>query len=168
MGSADLDRGIAWVADRLGVAPVFGGTHEGAGTRNALLGLGDAYLEVLALDPGQPGTRGVLAGLVASMEEPALLTVAVASSDLADPIAMSRTRPDGVLLEWRLSFTSTPLFFIDWGNSPHPSAGLPDGGRITSVTITTPQPADLDGVEGVAVREGPWHVEAAIDGRALA
>ena len=159
---------MAWVAERLGVAPVFGGTHDGAGTRNALLGLGQQYLEVLALDPGQPGTRGALAGLVASMDEPALLTLAVASADLAHPVSMSRTRPDGVLLEWRLSFTSTPLFFIDWGRSPHPSEGLPDGGRITSVTITTPQPADLDGVEDVVVREGPWRVEADIDGTALA
>ena len=168
MGSADLDRGIAWVADRLGVAPVFGGTHDGAGTRNALVGLGQQYLEVLALDPAQPAGRGALGALVAAMDEPALLTVAVASSELADPVPMSRTRPDGVLLEWRLSFTSTPLFFIDWLQSPHPSRDLPDGGRITSLTITTPAPRELDGVDGVAVREGPWRVDAEIDGIALA
>ena len=156
------------MADRLGVAPVFGGTHEGAGTRNALVGLGDQYLEVLALDPGQPAGRGALAAQVAGMDEPALLTVAVASADLANPVAMSRLRPDGVVLEWRLSFTSTPLFFIDWLQSPHPSRDLPDGGRITSVTITTPEPDQLDGVEGVVVREGPWRVEAEIDGTALA
>ncbi|HEX4904889.1 MAG TPA: VOC family protein, partial [Acidimicrobiales bacterium] len=125
VGSADLDRGIAWVADRLGMAPVFGGTHDGAGTRNALLGLGDQYLEVLALDPGQPAARGPLASQIAGLEEPTLLTVAVASSDLADPVPMSRTRPDGVRLEWRLSFTSTPLFFIDWLRSPHPTRDLP-------------------------------------------
>ena len=156
------------MAERLGVAPVFGGTHDGAGTRNALVGLGTQYLEVLALDPGQPAGRGALAALVASMDDPALLTVAVAATDLASSIPMSRTRPDGVLLEWRLSFTSTPLFFIDWLQSPHPSRDLPDAGRITSVTITTPVPADLDGVEDVVVREGPWHVEAEIDGTALA
>lgn len=168
VGAADLDRGIAWVAERLGTAPVFGGTHDGSGTRNALLGLGDQYLEVLALDPGQPATRGALAAAVASMDEPGLITVAVATKELEHPVAMSRTRPDGQLLVWQLSFTSTPLFFIDWLLCPHPSADLPDAGRITSVTVTTPVPADLDGVEGVTVKTGPWHVEAEIDGRPLA
>ena len=156
------------MAERLGTAPVFGGTHDGSGTRNALVGLGEQYLEVLALDPGQPSTRGALAAQVASMEEPALLTVAVASTSLANPIPMSRTRPDGELLVWQLSFTSTPLFFIDWLLCRHPSKDLPDAGRITSITITTPVPADLDGVEDVEVREGPWSVEAEIDGVALA
>ena len=168
VGSADLDRGIAWIADRIGTAPVFGGTHDGFGTRNALVGLGDQYLEVLSLDPGQASGRGDLASQVAAMEEPSLLTVAVASTNLANPIAMSRVRPDGVRLEWELSFTSTPLFFIDWGLSPHPSADLPDAGRITSVTITTPAPTDLDGIEDVEVRKGPWKVEASIDGVPLA
>jgi hypothetical protein len=169
VGAADLDRGIAWVTRRLGTAPVLGGTHEGFGTRNALLGLGpDQYLEILALDPGQPGVRGDLATQVASLDTPQLLTVAVGATELEHPVAMTRVRPDGVRLEWSLSFTSTPLFFIDWGVSPHPAADLPDGGRITSVTVTTPVPDDLLGVEGVTVRPGPWHVAAEIDGRPLA
>lgn len=168
IGSADLDRGIAWVADRLGTAPVFGGSHEGFGTRNALLGLGDQYLEVLALDPGQPAGRGPLAEQIAALDEPALINLAVARAPLEDAIAMSRLRPDGVLLEWALAFTSTPLFFIDWKDSEHPSVGLPDGGRITSVTVTTPEPRLLEGVEGVEVREGLWKVDATVDGIALA
>src|SRR4051812_3215907 len=169
VGSADLDRGIAWVADRLGVAPVYGGSHEGFGSRHALVGLGRGqYLEVLALDPGQASARGALAEQVATMDEPGLINLAVARSPLADAISMSRVRPDGVRLEWELSFTSTPLFFIDWKDSPHPSLDLPDAGRITSVTVTTPEPALLDGVEGVDVREGAWRVEASIDGVALA
>lgn len=170
VGAADLDTGIAWVEERLGVAPVPGGVHDGVGTRNALLGLGpDQYLEVLALDPAQAGRFGDLADTVALMDDPRLYTLAVASSDLADPIPMMRTRPDGVELRWALSFTRTPLFFIDWMGSPHPStSGLPDGGRITSVTVTTPEPDSFAGVEGVQVREGSWRVEAEIDGRPLA
>lgn len=169
VGSADLDAGIAWIAERLGVAPVYGGTHEGFGTRNALVGLGPSqYLEVLALDPGQVSARGDLASRVAAMETPGLMTVAVASRDLAHPAPMSRTRPDGVHLEWELSFTSTPLFFIDWKLCPHPADDLPDAGRITAVTITTPAPGDLDGVDSVTVKTGPWRVEAEIDGMPLA
>lgn len=74
---------------------------------------------------------------------------------------MARVRADGVRMEWAVQFTDTPLFFIDWKEAPRPS-GLPDGGRITSVRVTTPKPDDLLGVEGIVVREGPWAVEATI------
>jgi hypothetical protein len=168
VGSADLDRGIAWVRERIGVEPVFGGVHDGRGTRNALLGLGDQYLEVLALDPAQPPGDSAFSALVASMTEPALVTVCVRADRLDDGVVMSRERPDGVRLEWALRFTDTPLFFIDWRDSPHPSVGLPDGGRITSCRISTPDPASLAGVEDVTVVEGPWHVDASIDGVPLA
>lgn len=167
VGSADLDVGVRWVEQRLGVAPVFGGVHVGVGTRNALLGLGDAYLEVLSLDPEQSGTSSALSEQIRGLSTPALVTLAVATSSLENPIPMSRVRADGVLLEWELEFTSTPLFFIDWKGSPRPS-GLPDGGRITSLSVTTPEPAMLAGVEGVSVREGPWRVEASVDGIPLA
>ena len=53
VASADLAVGVAWVEDRLGVAPVPGGVHTGFGTRNALLGLGGPYLEVMSYDPAQ-------------------------------------------------------------------------------------------------------------------
>lgn len=168
VGSADLDTGIAWVAERLGVAPVLGGVHDGFGTRNALLGLGEGqYLEVLALDPAQASGTGDLAAQVAMMDEPRLFTLAVRTT-LPSGETMSRVRPDGVRLEWRLRFTNTPVFFIDWRDSPHPSADLPAGGRITSVTVTTPEPDVLAGVDDIVVREGSWRVAATIDGSALA
>ena len=166
VGAADLDAGIEWVRARVGVAPVPGGSHAGFGTRNALLGLGpDQYLEVLALDPGQDAPLGPLA---ASLGEPVLQTVCVRLDRIDDGVAMSRVRPDGVRLEWVLRFTDTPLFFIDWRDSQHPSTSLPDCGRITSVTVTTPDVAAFDGVEGVVVREGDWRVEASVNGVPLA
>ena len=166
VGSADLELGIAWIADRLGVAPVLGGVHDGFGTRNALLGLGDQYLEVLALDPEQPDTSSPISAQVRTLMTPELLTVAIAKSDLTKPVPMSRVLPDGVRLEWELEFTDTPLFFIDWKDTPRPS-GLPDGGRVSSLSITTPVPAMLAGVPGVVVRKGAWHVEASVNGKAL-
>ena len=166
VGAADLDAGIAWIEARLGVAPVLGGVHEGFGTRNALVGLGDPYLEVLALDPAQSPDSSPVSQELAALDIPMLRTVAIAKSPLTHPVAMSRTRPDGVRLEWELEFSSTPLFFIDWKETPRPG-GLPDGGRITSLTITTPDPAVLAGVDGVTVREGEWSIAASINGVAL-
>jgi hypothetical protein len=73
---------MRWVEDRLGVAPVFGGVHDGFGTRNALLGLGYPYLEVLSLDPEQGDVSIPWNERVRAMASPALLTVA----DLEDPV----------------------------------------------------------------------------------
>lgn len=161
VASADLDVGVRWVEERLGVAPVFGGVHVGVGTRNALLGLGDQYLEVLALDPGQAKTSSPWSEQIRSLSTPRLWTLAVAKP-LQSGKPMSRVRSDGFRLEWEIEFTSTPLFFIDWKECPRP-AGLPRGGRITSLSVTTPEPAMLGGVAGVSVHEGWWRVEATVD-----
>ena len=158
---------MRWVEDRLGVAPALGGVHDGFGTRNALLGLGYPYLEVLALDPEQRDVSIPWNERVRAMESPALLTVAVAKTPLQDPVRMSRLRADGVVLEWAVEFTRTPLFFIDWKRTPRPS-GLPHGGRLSSLMITTPEPEQLRGVEGLSGRAGAWRVEASVDGIPLA
>jgi hypothetical protein len=163
VGSADLDAGCAWVEARLGVRPVAGGSHQGVGTRNALLGLGPQYLEVLSLDPSQDVALSGLRALVATLDTPELVTMAVAKSPLDNPVPMSRFRPDGVRLEWEVEFTTTPLFFIDWKGSPRPS-GLPEAGRITRLAVTTPEPALLDGIDAVEVHRGDWAIEASIDG----
>jgi hypothetical protein len=159
LASVDREVGMRWVADRLGVVPEPGGSHEGCGTWNALVGLGDNYLEVMSLDPAQRGRASRFADLVAGHETPALVTVAVARRGLEEPVAMSRLRPDGTRLSWQVQFTATPLFFIDWLDCPRPG-GLPDGGRLTSLSITTPDPSQLVGLTGVEVAEGPWKVEA--------
>ena len=166
VGSADLATGVRWVEERVGVAPIAGGAHEGFGTHNALLGLGEQYLEVLAIDPGQPNASSPLVEQLRPLDTPELLTIAGAASGLSHPIPMSRLRPDGVRLEWQLEFTSTPLFFIDWKDTPRPT-GLPDGGRITALTVTTPESDQLQGVEGVHVQRGSWRVEASINGTPL-
>ena len=154
---------MRWVQDRLGVAPIVGGVHDGFGTRNALLGLGYPYLEVLSLDPEQGDVSIPWNDRVRAMTSPALLAVAIGKAPLGRPIPMSRLRADGLRLEWELEFTATPLFFIDWKATPRPS-GLPEAGRLTSLSVTTPDPEALAGVDGVIVREGAWSVAASISG----
>lgn len=166
MASTELGVGVRWVEDRLGVAPVPGGVHAGLGTRNALLGLRGPYLEVLSFDPEQEGRTSKFAEFVVGHDVPALVTLAIAKADLDEPVPMSRLRPDGTLLSWRVQFTSTPLFFIDWLDCPRPS-GLPDGGRLTWLSVTTPAPEDLVGVRDLEVREGPWQVEARVEDKLL-
>ena len=45
-----LDEGLIWASDTFGVDAAYGGEHVGLGTRNALMSLGNAYLEIIAPD----------------------------------------------------------------------------------------------------------------------
>jgi hypothetical protein len=158
-GAADLDAGMAEIERLFGVAPAPGGSHPGRGTRNALLGLADGhYLEIIAPDPAQR-LAGTFGAALADLTQPALVTWALASKRLAriskkleaaglrpqGPIRMHRTTPDGVHLEWDLLFAGNhvfgPLFpfFIDWRETPHPSADLPVAGTLEAVTVESPE-----------------------------
>lgn len=150
----DLEMGVNALAELLGARATPGGKHVGLGTHNALLGLGEnTYIEVIAPDPDQPKPGRPLPFGLAGIREPRLVTFAVrtteidalvasaraASYDPGTVLDMSRTRPDGVTLRWRLTFHETmPAggvipFVIDWGDTPHPSAGLPQGGTLLSL-----------------------------------
>ena len=55
VAASTLEQGVAWVEERLGVAPGPGGKHAAMGTHNRLLSLGPGrFLEVLAIDPEAP------------------------------------------------------------------------------------------------------------------
>jgi hypothetical protein len=147
LGCNSLDRGIAFVEEATGVRAAFGGVHPGAGTRNALLSLGEnRYLEIIAPDPQQPASADAR-DLRLLCEEPAIVGWAAHRADLdafasrlkqqgldvEGPIPGSRKRPDGRLLTWkvmRLKGDSTQLlpFFIEWSaGSIHPSIDSPHG-----------------------------------------
>ena len=165
----DLATTVEALTDRLGIAPTPGGTHPGRGTRNALVGLGDgAYLEIIGPDPEQPVPTnprpfGVDAlstpALVSWSARPALpLEVVVEAArangyDLGPIVAMSRHRPDGVLLEWRLSVPEPTAseggvlpFVIDWDAAPHPSASLPPGVVLDELRLEHPEPERIAAV----------------------
>jgi hypothetical protein len=160
----DLAATVADFTRRTGVAPVEGGVHTGLGTRNYLVGLGGTgYLEIIGPDPEQPAPPGPRPFGVDGLDAPRTITWAISPPDLDAAVAaarargydpgavraMSRRRPDGTLLEWRLTDGATAHpsglvpFLIDWGATPHPtSSGLPVTPLLT-MSATAPDPDEI-------------------------
>ena len=164
LGSPDLQGGIAFVEQHTGVRAAFGGVHPGRGTQNALLSLRERrYLEIIAPDPAQPGTKNPLASNLHSLAEPRLVGWAAhpgsisafaerlraAGLEFEGPTPGSRKRPDGKLLQWQivaLADTAAGLlpFFIEWSqDSVHPSVDATKGCTLVSFAAETPNPERL-------------------------
>ena len=167
LGVPDLDRGIDWVDKRLGVHAAIGGVHPSAGTRNALLSLGDGhYLEIIAPDPAQPAANDQRH--LRKLSGPRLITFAVTTNDI-DSIAAkarkarlevsgpndgSRRLPSGTMLRWQTLAVRNDLgadviqpvpFFIQWSvGSPHPSSDSPQGCVLESLEFGHPDPVRLN------------------------
>lgn len=146
---------------RLGLDVRPGGTHPGLGTNNAIVRFGADYIELLAVrDPAEARAGGLMAPVLSLLEHHSeamaglcLATVdidalarALASAGLRyrGPMAMSRRRPDGRVLGWRLLVPEggpwrRPVpFFIQWDD--------PD-----DVRLLWEQPGEhVIGAEGVA------------------
>ena len=190
--SNDLPSASATVAELLGVTPTPGGHHVGKGTYNELLSLGGAtYLEVIGPDPQQPAPEGTRPFGIDGLTRPALVAWCVRPRrplaqiitetcaigvDLGEVSAMSRRRPDGVLLEWELTlpqldgpFGLALPFMIDWDESAHPTDSLAAAVELVELTVHHPRPdalratLDIIGVGTiVVVDEGPPALRATI------
>lgn len=164
LGCSELNRGISFVEQNLGVKAMFGGVHPGRGTQNALLSLGKRhYLEIIAPDPAQPGSKSARRSQLEELSEPRLVEWAAHPGDLSSfskrlqqvgltfegPTPGSRKRPDGPLLQWQtltLNDDASGLlpFFIEWSaNSPHPSTDAPAGCHLIRFELATPEPDQL-------------------------
>jgi hypothetical protein len=166
LGVSDLDQGVDWVEKLTGVRAIPGGSHPGAGTRNALIALGDRrYLEIVAPDPAQ--TTYAFPVDVRALKEPRLVSWAMATTDpdqlllvareagytASSPQPGSRARPDGKLLKWNLVRVRNPFacdgiqpfpFFIEWAeDSRHPSADSPTGCELVSLRFEHPDASNL-------------------------
>ncbi|REK35066.1 MAG: VOC family protein [Actinobacteria bacterium] len=176
----DLEALRVWWAESTGVVPTPGGAHPGFGTRNYLTGIDSStYVELIGPDPDQPDPAAPRPFGIDDLTGFSLVTFAVAVDDIdeaaarlraceVDPgevIAMSRQRPDGESLRWRVAFPpegglgGVMPFLIEWGaGTPHPAESLELGVGVESLRLRHPEAAAI----GCALREitgEDWEVE---------
>ncbi|TAG23549.1 MAG: VOC family protein [Rhodobacterales bacterium] len=154
-----LEDGVAEVERLLGVAMAGGGKHPLMGTHNRLLGLGDIYLEVIAVDPDAPAPtlprwfdmdrfRGPprLANWVAGCDDLAA-EVARGPDGIGQPLTLQRGDyrwQMAVPGDGRLPFDGAFPALIQWEGPAHPARALPDVGlRLARLEIAHPQAPDL-------------------------
>lgn len=155
-----LEEGASWVESRLGATPAGGGKHALMGTHNRLLGLGNLYIEVIAVDPQAPPPSRMRwysldAPATRSRLErgPALIHWVAATDDIEGALAsvpvdlgeiVSVSRGD---YRWRItvprdgSLPAGGVFpsLIEW-EGPGPAASLPDSGcRLESLDLGHPR-----------------------------
>jgi hypothetical protein len=126
----DLDRAADALFEAHGLASVVGGRHPGHGTGNRIVPLGTAYLELMAVIDPVEAAQSPMGQWASAAEHPGLVPAALClRTEDADEearrlrlaaIPMTRTRPDGTVLSWRLvgaddMFGPDRLpFFIEW------------------------------------------------------
>jgi len=137
----------AWATQlrrRAGLAAVPGGRHEGTGTGNWIVPLGDAYLELMTVVDGAEAEASALGRWVLDQTRHGDRLAAVClRTDAIDevarrlggtPEAMARRTEDGSVLRWRLVGLDAALsdealpFFIQWdiAEGQHPGAVAAD------------------------------------------
>ncbi|MGW4753324.1 VOC family protein [Streptomyces chartreusis] len=164
LATPDLAATVADFTRRTGVAPAPGGVHVGLGTRNYLVSLGGTrYLEIIGPDPEQSTPGEPRPFDVDGLTVPRTVTWAISPPDLDAAItaarargydpgpaqSMSRRKPDGTLLQWRLTDgddahpSGVVPFLIDWSATVHPTAsGLPTT-PLLSLTASAPEPDEI-------------------------
>jgi hypothetical protein len=177
VSAGSLAEGVDVVEQALGVTLAPGGVHPLMSTHNRLLGLGDLYLEVIAIDPLAPApphprwfdldhfsgrprlTNWILAcdGLdaaLATLPQGTGLPVDLARGDLRWRMAVPT---DGLL-----PFDNAHPALIQWQGAAHPAQRLSDlGVRLELLEIATPDAAALTSALGqfadarIKITQGP-------------
>jgi len=158
-GARDLDAGLSFIEARTGVRAAFGGVHPNRGTRNALLSFGPGrYLEIISLDPAQPGVKSEWAARLEGLPSPRMITWAAAvrgiealdtklragGFETSGVIPGSRAKPDGSVLKWKALSVGghggdVVPFLIEWDPaSKHPSTDSPSGCTLQGLRLEHP------------------------------
>lgn len=153
-----LEDGADWVTAALGLPVVAGGKHPHVGTHNLLMGMGDLYLEVIAIDPAAPAPAWPRWFDLDHVSGPPRLTNWVAACDDLDAAlavaalgagrAIDLQRGDlrwrmGVPDDGKLPFDGVFPGLIQW-QGLHPAARLPDiGARLLRLDLHHPQAGSL-------------------------
>jgi len=154
-----LEDGVALVEGLLGVPMAGGGKHPLMGTHNRLVGMGELYLEVIAVDPDAPAPRHArwfdmdsfmgpprLANWVAGCDDLAA-EVAMGPAAIGTPVALARGD-----YRWQMAVPGDgrPPFdggfpaLIQWEGAVHPARALPETGlRLARLEIAHPQAVAL-------------------------
>jgi hypothetical protein len=184
IAAPSLKEGMARAEELLGVEAMPGGQHPGFGTRNALISLGKGtYLEIVGPDPEQPDPEGARLFGVDDLKASKLVTWVAKGTDLEGLVSGAgsagtyesvlgsvpsggRKQPDGSFLAWEVTDPFTPReggvvpFFIDWGETPHPSETAPVGCELVDLRAEHPDVGRvreiLNGLElNLRVESGP-------------
>ncbi len=190
--SRDVDEGARIIEELTGARAVAGGPHVGLGTHNQLLTFDDrTYFEIIGVDPSQPEPDRVRPFGLDERDGPGLAGYAIhptGDESLEDLSAMmtaagynpgtiadmSRNRPDGQLITWRLTIggDSGPAsqgalpFAIDWGDQASPAVSSPSMGRLVSLRVSHPDAAIRASAEALGlttVIAGPAALTATVD-----
>ncbi len=124
-----------------GLTALAGGRHDGLGTSNAIIPLGDDYIELIAVTDADEAASNPVGRFLThrlAVEGPGLVAVClrtahadeVARRTKSSAVSMSRTRPDGHALHWDLIGMEGALahglpFFITWTLDDHHPARTP-------------------------------------------
>jgi Glyoxalase-like domain len=183
----DLDAAAEEVEERHALASVEGGRHQGLGTANRIVPLGETYLELVAVVDEAEAANSGFGSWVAGGVQPRLLGWCVRTDDLdgvADRLGLTiadgaRARPDGTVLRWRMAGLERSAdepslpFFIEWrAGTPYPGEALAQSATIGKLRLQGDPGRIAQWVDGanhpLAVSAGrPAILGAVLDGAVL-
>lgn len=186
LAAETLEAGVAHAEAALGVPLSGGGQHALMGTHNRLLGLGDLYFEVIAIDPTAPkppfprwfdldrftGPPRLSNWICRGTDLDAAL--AVSPPGTGRPVAVTRGN-----LSWRMGVPQDGILpfdnrfpaLIEWQGHIHPVQRLPDSRlRLTRLEVAHPDAAALQAALAgrfddprVVILQGPSALRATFD-----
>ena len=169
IGAANLEQGMNFVEEKLGVGIPFGGVHQKMGTHNLLMQLdNEVYLEVIAVNPDvEPPEHPRWCGLDDPyvsrqlMKQPTFLTWVINTNDIENLLrraafdfgkSMLLSRGNlswhfGLPDDGRLLAGGMLPYVIEWRTDSHPSLNMVDAGcRFRGLEIHHPYPSWLRSV----------------------